>query len=119
VEPIEKNLRSEKQIAIARLQDLTMESMLAVENGIILYGGTTIWRCFGGKRFSFDLDIYATDKQHRKLIGDLTWELNKRGIIMDYQISTERVIDLHNDLASVKLEILKKPKGKKAYRGNT
>ena len=114
MEPIEKSLKSEKQVAIARLQDLAMDAALAIEKEVILHGGTAIWRCFGGKRFSFDLDLYASDNQLKKLTRNLTWEFNKRGITMGYSYSTERVIDIHNAQASVKLEILKKPAGKKS-----
>ena len=116
MEPIEKSLKSEKQIAIARLQDLVMDSVMAIEKSIILHGGTAIWRCFGGKRFSFDLDLYASEKQFKKLKGNLTWELNKRGVTMDYPQSTAHVIDVHNAQASVKLEILKKPNGKRSIQ---
>ena len=116
MEPIEKSLKSEKQIAIARLQDLAMDSVMAIEKGIILHGGTAIWRCFGGKRFSSDLDLYASEKQFKKLIGNLTWELNKRGVTMDYSTFIERVIEIHNAQASVKLEILKKPSGKRSIQ---
>ena len=116
MEPIEKSLKSEKQIAIARLQDLAMDSVMAIEKGIILHGGTAIWRCFGGKRFSSDLDLYASEKQFKKLKGNLTWELNKRGVTMDYPQSTAHVINAHNAQASVKLEILKKPNGKRSIQ---
>lgn len=116
MEPIEKSLKSEKQVAIARLQDLAMDSLLAIEKEVILHGGTAIWRCFDGKRFSFDLDLYASDNQLKKLTRNLTWEFNKRGITMGYPYSTERVIDIHNAQASVKLEILKKPAGKRSVQ---
>lgn len=111
MDPIEKKLKSEAQIAIARLQDRTLEAALAVEQGIILHGGTAIWRCFNGRRFSFDLNIYASEGQLKRLSNSLTWELDKRGIIMDYSRFTERVIDVHDASASTKLEISPKPKG--------
>jgi predicted nucleotidyltransferase component of viral defense system len=116
LEPIEKSLKSEKQIAVARLQDLAMDSILSIDKGIILHGGTAIWRCFSGKRFSFDLDLYGSERQLKKLLNGLTWEFSKRGITMNYPVSTSRVIDIHDVNASVKLEILKKPAGKKSVQ---
>ena len=109
MDPIEKKLRSEAQIAIARLQDRTLEAALAVEQSIILHGGTAIWRCFNGKRFSFDLNIYASEGQLKRLSNSLTWELDKRGMIMDYSRFMERVIDVHDVSASTKLEVSPKP----------
>ena len=115
MEPIEKSLKSEKQVAIARLQDLAMDSLLAIEKEVILHGGTAIWRCFDGKRFSFDLDLYASDKQRKRLAGNLTWEFKKRGITIGPD-STDYVINVYNSEASVKLEILKKPAGKRSVQ---
>ena len=53
MEPIEIKLKSHVQVAIARVQDLAVESLLALDSKIILHGGTAIWRCYNGKRFSY------------------------------------------------------------------
>ncbi len=74
MDPIEKELKSEAQIAVARLQDRTLEAALAVEQGIILHGGAAIWRCFNWRRLSFDLDIYASERQLKRLLDSLTLE---------------------------------------------
>lgn len=116
MEPIEKRLKSEKQVAVARLQDRVMDSVLAISQSVILHGGTAIWRCYGGKRFSFDLDLYASSMQLRKLLNNLAWELEKRGMAMDYLSFTGHVISIHDEFASIKLEITDKPNGKNSVQ---
>ena len=77
--PIELNLKDAKQVALARLQDYVVEALIAVEPNIVMHGGTAIWRCYGGNRFSEDVNVYASDSQVKKLHYYLTWALSKRG----------------------------------------
>ncbi|MEM3841465.1 MAG: nucleotidyl transferase AbiEii/AbiGii toxin family protein [Candidatus Micrarchaeaceae archaeon] len=109
MESIESRLKSEKQVAIARLQDIAMESVLVIDKKIVMHGGTAIWRCYNGKRFSFDIDLYASDAEVKVILEKLSWELHKRGAEMDYPIGSERIITVHNPEALIKLEMLKKP----------
>lgn len=110
-EPIEVRLRDSKQIALARLQDMIVEAAMEVEPKIILHGGTAIWRCYNGNRFSEDVDIYATDTQVKGLNQLLTWALSKRGARMEYPIYTNHVIGVTSDDARSKLEAMKLPRG--------
>ena len=58
MEPI-GNLISGERLKIASLQDYIVELIYSkLEPSAILYGGTAIWRCYGGMRFSENLDIY-------------------------------------------------------------
>ncbi|MEM0154725.1 MAG: nucleotidyl transferase AbiEii/AbiGii toxin family protein, partial [Methanothrix sp.] len=109
MESIESRLKSEKQVAIARLQDIAMESVLVIDKKIVMHGGTAIWRCYNGKRFSFDIDLYASNAEVKVILEKLSWELHKRGAEMDYPIGSERIITVHNPEALIKLEMLKKP----------
>ncbi len=109
-EPIEARLRTSEQVALARLQDCMVESLLEVDSGIILHGGTAIWRCYNGNRFSNDVDVYATDAQVKKLWHNFTWSLSKRGAAMDYP-KIGRAIKVHNGEASTKLEAMEPYKG--------
>jgi len=47
---------SHKQIALA--QDIIVQEMYKIFNDAVLHGGTAIWRCYKGKRFSEDIDAY-------------------------------------------------------------
>ncbi len=65
--PIGSILRSEK-LAIAELQDLLIEIIYDyVQYDAVLYGGTAIWRCYNGSRFSEDIDIYVKASFLQKL----------------------------------------------------
>lgn len=46
-----------KLLEIAELQDLLVIE-LSKKFDFILHGGTAVWRVYGGKRFSYDVDIY-------------------------------------------------------------
>jgi predicted nucleotidyltransferase component of viral defense system len=57
--PITNQLKKRQQVEVALLQDELISLMYAVSDDLILHGGTAIWRCFSGKRFSEDLDFYS------------------------------------------------------------
>jgi len=46
-----------RMLKIAELQDRLMIELCS-KFGVVLHGGTAIWRVYGGKRFSFDIDLY-------------------------------------------------------------
>ncbi len=56
-EPIENALTGSPQLEVARLQDQLIQIIADNMSGV-LHGGTAIWRCYGGKRFSEDIDLY-------------------------------------------------------------
>ncbi len=43
---------------IAKAQDVLVDTMNSVFDVAVLHGGTAIWRCYGGTRFSEDIDVY-------------------------------------------------------------
>ena len=113
-EPLENRLKTPEQKNLANLQDRLVEALYGVDLDIILHGGTAIWRCYGGNRFSDDIDVYATAPQLKELEHSLGWELNRRGAKLEYpKYSTKRII-VFNDTARVKLEIMDKPNGLRA-----
>ncbi len=56
--PLEKRVHKRLHRDIGRLQDELMEVLYQLDSGFVLHGGTCIWRCFGGGRFSEDIDLY-------------------------------------------------------------
>ncbi len=58
-EPI-ANMLTGGRLDVARLQDLIMDIIYdSADPEAMLYGGTAIWRCYEGNRFSEDIDIYT------------------------------------------------------------
>lgn len=71
MEPIEPFL-SGQRLKIARLQDYIIDLIYdRIQPGALLYGGTAIWRCFGGLRFSEVIDIYLDLSAFKELIASL------------------------------------------------
>ena len=62
-----RKIRKKYQREIGFIQDLIVESIYKFFPNAILHGGTLIWRCFGGNRFSEDLDFYLQKKDERKI----------------------------------------------------
>ncbi len=76
--PIIKKLRKRQQIQIAQLQDILVDVIYKIVDHAVLHGGTAIWRCYAGNRFSEDLDFYFKPKKDFKArLGD---ELNSYGM---------------------------------------
>lgn len=57
--PLEKRLKKRLHVDVGRLQDEAMEVLYSVDNTLVLHGGTAIWRCFSGNRFSEDWTFTA------------------------------------------------------------
>ena len=57
--PIIKMLKKRSQIEVARLQDEIAQIVYSLDNRAVLHGGTAIWRCYSGNRFSEALDFYS------------------------------------------------------------
>lgn len=49
-------------LRIAELQDLLVME-LAKRFDFVLHGGTAVWRVYGGKRFSIDIDVYCWEPE--------------------------------------------------------
>lgn len=62
-EPIINLIHSTPQLDVAELQD---EVVRIIFNNITatMHGGTAIWRCYGGKRFSEDIDLYISKESY-------------------------------------------------------
>jgi len=56
--PLILRLKKEAHKKIARAQDVIMEELYKVFNDAVFHGGTAIWRCYNGNRFSEDIDVY-------------------------------------------------------------
>jgi predicted nucleotidyltransferase component of viral defense system len=76
--PLKNLLKKRSQQELASLQDEVVDLLYSVDSTAIFHGGTSIWRCYGGRRFSEDLDFYLIPKNNFK--EKLVKEANKRGL---------------------------------------
>ncbi|MFH1592448.1 MAG: nucleotidyl transferase AbiEii/AbiGii toxin family protein [Candidatus Woesearchaeota archaeon] len=56
--PIILKLKKQSQKDIARAQDIIVEETFKIFDKAVFHGGTAIWRCYNGNRFSEDVDVY-------------------------------------------------------------
>lgn len=56
--PIILKLKKELHKNVAMAQDIIVEELFKIYNKAVLHGGTAIWRCYQGNRFSEDVDVY-------------------------------------------------------------
>jgi predicted nucleotidyltransferase component of viral defense system len=62
--PLQNKLKKRAHQQIAYAQDLIMEEVYSFFPDAIFHGGTALWRCYQGKRFSEDIDMYLSSKLH-------------------------------------------------------
>lgn len=106
--PIERRLSNEVQARMARLQDLAIDALYSVDEKIVLHGGTAIWRCYSGNRFSDDLDLYVKTKGEISSIrNDMPFALKRYGIEVPKAsaIGNSTVMNIRDSGAEVRLEI--------------
>ncbi|MEM3191932.1 MAG: nucleotidyl transferase AbiEii/AbiGii toxin family protein [Candidatus Micrarchaeaceae archaeon] len=75
--PLELLLKNKEYLEIAKLQDEVISRLYNIDAKLTLHGGTSIWRCYGSKRFSYDLDLYV--RSHNE-IARLVENLRRYGI---------------------------------------
>ncbi len=75
--PLLLRLKKASHKEIAQGQDIIIKELYGVFERAVLHGGTGIWRCYHGARFSEDLDVYIP--RDLKKIELLFSILQKRG----------------------------------------
>lgn len=103
--PLEKRLKKRLHIDVALLQDEVAEILYAVENSMVFHGGTAIWRCYGGNRFSEDLDFYCSDVA--KLEQGFRKSAESRGLTVAKFKKTENLVfcKVSNGSVEVRVEV--------------
>ena len=76
--PLIKKLKKKIHQEIAMAQDILIREVFNLFKTAVLHGGTSIWRCYSGNRFSEDVDIYISPKEKSK-IENLLNNLEKLG----------------------------------------
>ncbi len=75
--PLNLKLRSKADKEVAFAQDIIVTELYKFFPEAIIHGGTAIWRCYNGNRFSEDVDVYI--KRDEEKIEELFKSLKNKG----------------------------------------
>jgi predicted nucleotidyltransferase component of viral defense system len=75
--PLILRLKKKGHKELAKAEDLIVEELYKFFSNAVLHGGTAIWRCYNGNRFSEDIDVYI--EKDIKKIDALFEALEKKG----------------------------------------
>ena len=104
-------IRDLSQLEKAKLEDVLVELLYSRYKSLVFHGGTSIWRCYSGNRFSRDIDFYLnakTSKEKMKYYDDLSEFLKKSGFLMKekgYESSTDTMHFLVESNTKMKIDI--------------
>ncbi|MFH1520773.1 MAG: nucleotidyl transferase AbiEii/AbiGii toxin family protein [Candidatus Micrarchaeota archaeon] len=87
--PLANKLKKRLHREIGLLQDEVLDIAYEIENSVILHGGTAIWRCYGGNRFSEDLDFYS---KPRKFENEFEALVKRRGLFITKIKKTDNLV---------------------------
>ncbi len=77
--PLAAKLRRAVHREVAEAQDLVVMATYDTFPQSVLHGGTAIWRCYGGNRFSEDVDFYLPPSARREA-KNLSSRLKRSGL---------------------------------------
>jgi len=105
--PLSKILRKREHIATAALQDEILKLMYSIAPEIVLHGGTAVWRCYGGSRFSEDLDFILQPEEAENLKEVFTEALKSRSLVLNKYKKTENTIfaKVSDGIVEIRMEI--------------
>jgi predicted nucleotidyltransferase component of viral defense system len=73
-------LRKRTHRDIALLEDVIVRIIYGIDNTAEIHGGTAIWRCYNGRRFSKDIDVYIASQEKwqefKEKIADIARDYN-------------------------------------------
>lgn len=114
--PLSKRLRKRIHLELAMLQDEVIDIFYSLCKEPVFHGGTAIWRCYNGNRFSEDLDFYG--KVEDNFDSTLRDMVEARGLKLTKYKRAPNVIfiKISNDVVTVRLEITKRKPAEKIIK---
>ncbi len=76
--PLNLKLRNKKDREVAFAQDIMVAELYKFFPEAVIHGGTGIWRCYNGNRFSEDVDVYI--KRDERKIEEFFKSLETKGL---------------------------------------
>lgn len=101
--PLGNKLKKRLHLETALLQDEIVDLVYSFSQPI-LHGGTAVWRCYGGNRFSEDLDFYLPNEKDFE--ADFTTKVKERGLQLLKLKTTDNLIfaKVSNGMVEVRFE---------------
>ena len=90
--PLQAKLKRESHRKIAYAQDLIVMEVYAIIERAVMHGGTAIWRCYSGKRFSEDLNFYLPRNIDK--LESLFKNLQSKGFLIKKKESRKKAFTL-------------------------
>ncbi len=75
--PLILKIKKKRHKEVAEAQDIIVEELYNFFENAVLHGGTAIWRCYQGNRFSEDIDAYLP--RNTEKINEFFKSLKKKG----------------------------------------
>ncbi len=112
-------LKKQQHRDIASLQDELVKIIYGIFPEAVFHGGTSIWRCYDGNRFSEDIDLYFYEKQD--IEKQLKETLQVKGLTLIKFKKTENVIfaKVTDKNIEVRLEIRLLEKNNSIFKNKT
>lgn len=104
------NVKEASQLEKAKLEDILVELLYQKYPDLVMHGGTAIWRCYSGNRFSRDIDMYYDAgpktpsecyKEFRKFFVDSGFTMKSR----NYDNNTETMHFIVEANTKMKIDI--------------
>lgn len=104
--PLALRLKKQAHKRVAEAQDIIIKELYNTFDEAVLHGGTAIWRCYHGNRFSEDIDAYLPKDEKR--MHALFKNLEKTGFDIKKKKTTENTVysSLEYNETAVRLEAL-------------
>jgi len=112
--PLILRLKKHVHRDVAEAQDLIVKALYDIFPDAVLHGGTAIWRCYNGNRFSEDVDAYILKEQEK--LKEFFEELKRIGFTVHKKKIGERSVfsSLELNRTIVRFEALFKDAGEKS-----
>jgi predicted nucleotidyltransferase component of viral defense system len=103
-------IKNNEQLEKAKLEDTIVELLYGKYGDLVLHGGTAIWRCYSGNRFSRDIDFYQKVSEKDKhsnyreiseFLKDCGFSIKEKG----YNNATDTMHFLVESNAKMKIDI--------------
>lgn len=88
--PLILKLKKESHKQVTKAQDIVVETLYKIFDDAVIHGGTAIWKCYKGNRFSEDIDVYIPKNLEK--INQFFNQLEKKGFLIEKKKIGEKSI---------------------------